>query len=113
LNCLVTPEEIARQIYIESPMAHPSVVMRRHWVQKVGWYQEHGWPEDYDLWLRVHLAGARFAKVQEVLPWWREHPRRLTRTGSRYSVENFTERQTCQTFWQRPSPGRKTLVLLP
>jgi glycosyltransferase involved in cell wall biosynthesis len=89
LNSLVTPEEIDRQIYVESPMAHPSVMMRRDWVEKVGGYEDHGWPEDYDLWLRLHLAGARFAKVPEVLLWWREHPRRLTRTDSRYSVENF------------------------
>lgn len=89
LNSLVTPEEIARQIYVESPMAHPSVVMRKDWVEKVGGYQEHGWPEDYDLWLRLHLAGARFAKVRETLLRWREHPERLTRRDSRYSVENF------------------------
>jgi FlaA1/EpsC-like NDP-sugar epimerase len=58
-------------------------------VEKVGGYQEHGWPEDYDLWLRLYLAGARFGKVPEVLVYWREHEHRLTLTDSRYSVENF------------------------
>jgi len=89
LNSLITPEAIAREIYIESPLAHPSIVMRKSWLEEVGGYQEHGWPEDYDLWLRLHLAGAKFAKVPEVLLSWREHPGRLTRTDSRYSVENF------------------------
>lgn len=89
LNRLVTPEAIAREIYIESPIAHPSIMIRRSWLERVGGYQERGWPEDYDLWLRMHLAGARFAKVPEVLLYWREHPDRLTRTDSRYSVENF------------------------
>jgi glycosyltransferase involved in cell wall biosynthesis len=89
LNSLTSPEAIAREIYIESPMAHPSVVIRKHWLDRVGDYQEHGWPEDYDLWLRLHLAGARFGKVPEILLSWREHPHRLTRTDSRYSVENF------------------------
>lgn len=89
LNSLVSPEEIARQIYVESPLAHPSVMMRREWIARMGGYQEHGWPEDYDLRLRLHLEGARLAKVPEVLLFWREHEGRLTRTDSRYSVENF------------------------
>ncbi len=88
-NGLVTPEDIAREIFVESPLAHPSVMMRREWLARAGGYQEHGWPEDYDLFLRLHLAGARFAKVPEVLLWWRERPDRLTRADSRYSVENF------------------------
>jgi glycosyltransferase involved in cell wall biosynthesis len=89
LNNLITPEAIAREIYIESPLANPSTMIRNSWLMEAGGYQEHGWPEDYDLWLRLHLAGAKFAKVPEVLLSWREHPDRLTRTDSRYSVENF------------------------
>lgn len=89
LNGLITPDAIAREIYIESPLPHPSVLMRRRWTTRLGGYQENGWPEDYDLWLRLHAAGARFAKVPEVLLYWREHGERLTRTDSRYSVENF------------------------
>jgi glycosyltransferase involved in cell wall biosynthesis len=89
LNSLVSCEEIARQIFIESPLPHPSVTFRKDWVRRAGGYQERGWPEDYDLWLRLHLAGARFAKVPEVLLEWRESPARLTRTDSRYSLENF------------------------
>jgi glycosyltransferase involved in cell wall biosynthesis len=89
LNALRTPEEIAREIYIESPLAHPSVTFRRQTFDSVGGYQENGWPEDYDLWLRMHTAGHRMGKVPEVLLHWREGPTRLTRTDSRYSVENF------------------------
>jgi glycosyltransferase involved in cell wall biosynthesis len=89
LNNLVTPESIDREIYIESPLPHPSIMARKIWMEKVGGYQEHGWPEDYDLLLRLHIAGAKFAKVPEILHFWREHPGRLTRTDSRYSVENF------------------------
>jgi glycosyltransferase involved in cell wall biosynthesis len=89
LNSLQSPEAISREIFIESPLAHPSVTMRREWLERVGGYQDHGWPEDYDLWLRMHAAGAHFAKVPDVLLYWREHPDRLTRIDSRYSVENF------------------------
>jgi len=89
LNGLLTPGAIAREIFIESPLPHPSVLVRWEWYEKMGGYQDQGWPEDYDLWLRMHLSGARFAKVDEVLLDWRESPRRLTRADSRYSLENF------------------------
>jgi cellulose synthase/poly-beta-1,6-N-acetylglucosamine synthase-like glycosyltransferase len=64
-------------------------MFRRRWITDIGGYQEHYWPEDYDLWLRLYLAKARFAKVPEVLLYWRESPERLTRTDARYSVKNF------------------------
>lgn len=89
LNGLVTPEDIAREIFVESPLPHPSMMIRREWLERMGGYKEFGWPEDYDLWLRMHLAGARFGKVEQVLLYWREHPDRATRTDSRYSVRNF------------------------
>jgi len=89
LNSLVEPEDIAREIFIESPVAHPSAMVRRDELVELGGYRDAGWPEDYDLWLRYHAAGRRFAKVPEVLTYWREHAGRLTRTDSRYSVENF------------------------
>lgn len=88
-NSLVTHDEICRELFIESPLAHPSVTFRRELVQRMGSYQDHGWAEDYDLWLRLYLAGVRFAKTPEVLLAWRESPGRLTRTDSRYSLENF------------------------
>jgi hypothetical protein len=89
LNALVDHEDIVREIFIESPIAHPTAMVRRDELLELDGYRECGWPEDYDLWLRYYLRGARFAKVNEVLLYWREHPDRLTRTDSRYSIENF------------------------
>lgn len=94
LNRLVSHAQITREIFIESPIAHPSVMIRRAALERVGGYEDHGWPEDYDLWLRMYLAGLIFAKVPEVLLSWREHPGRLTRTDPRYSVENFIRAKT-------------------
>ncbi len=110
LNSLVSPEAIARQIFVESPLAHPSVVIRREWLERAGGYQDYGWPEDYDLWLRLHLLGARFAKVPEVLLFWREHPARLTRTDPRYSVENFL-RAKARYLVASPLRERETVIL--
>jgi glycosyltransferase involved in cell wall biosynthesis len=89
LNSLVSNEDIRREIFIESPLAHPSILFRRSWLEAVGGYQDRGWAEDYDLLLRLYLMGAEFGKVAEVLFEWRESPGRLTRSDSRYSLENF------------------------
>ena len=89
LNELLTHDAIVREIFVESPLPHPSVMFRRDSVVGLGGYEEHGWPEDYDLWLRMYLAGKRFAKLPETLLAWRESPERLTRADSRYSLENF------------------------
>jgi glycosyltransferase involved in cell wall biosynthesis len=110
LNSLVSDEDIRREIFVESPVAHPSVTYRKAWVDKLGGYQERGWAEDYDLWLRLYLAGARFAKIPEVLLSWREHPKRLTRTDSRYSLENFL-RAKAYYLKQGPLSGREAVIL--
>lgn len=89
LNSLVNPEDIERDIFVESPLAHPSAMLRRGELLELGGYQDRGWPEDFDLWLRYHVAGKRMAKVPQVLLRWRDHGDRLTRSDARYSVENF------------------------
>ncbi len=89
LNSLVSDAQIKREIFVESPLPNPSVTFRRDWLLKMGGYVENGFPEDYDLYLRLYLAGAKFAKIPDVLHEWREHPNRVTHTDSRYSLENF------------------------
>ncbi len=105
LNGLVSHEDICREIFVESPIANPSATFRKAWIRNLGGYQDHGWPEDYDLWLRFYLAGAHFAKIQEVLLSWREHPGRLTHQDSRYSVENFL-RAKAHYLVRGPARGR-------
>ena len=109
-NALLSDEDIRREMFVESPLAHPSAVFRKEWVAAVGGYQEHGWAEDYDLWLRLYLAGATFAKLPEVLLYWRERPARLTRTHSRYSLENFLR---AKAHYLPPGPlrGREAVIV--
>jgi len=110
LNQLVTHEEICREIFIESPIVHPSATVRREEMMELGGYQERGWPEDYDLWLRYFVAGRRFAKVPQVLLYWREHPARATHTDSRYSVENFLRAKAWYLI-RGPLQGRDALIV--
>ena len=89
LNGRVRERDIRRDLWVESPLAHPSVVMRREALMAVGGYRDFDGPEDYDLWLRMAQAGYRFGKVAKVLLRWRDHSARLTRTDGRYRAEAF------------------------
>lgn len=110
LNSLVTDEDIRREIFVESPLAHPSVLFRRQVILMAGGYEERGWAEDYDLWLRLYLAGKRFGKVPEVLLDWRETPMRLTRLDRRYSLENFL-RAKAYYLMQGPLAERDAVMI--
>ncbi len=89
LNQLLDHASMARDRFVESPLVHPTVAMRRETVLALGGWREFPGPEDYDLWLRAFDAGLRFAKLPEVLLRWRDRPRRLTRTDPRYAPERF------------------------
>lgn len=89
LNSLVDPDHIARERLVESPLVHPSVVVRRAALEAVGAWREGPFPEDYDLWLRLLEAGVRMAKVPRVLLRWRDGEGRLTRTDPRYGRDAF------------------------
>lgn len=89
LNSLLTPEAIARNRFIESPVAHPSVMFRRELVERWGGYRDGPFPEDYELWLRWLEQGVRFAKVPRELLLWTDRPDRLSRRNPRYSPRAF------------------------
>lgn len=89
LNTLLTPAQIALNRFIESPLAHPSVLFRRELVERHGGYRDGDFPEDYELWLRWLAAGVRMAKVPRPLLTWHDSPDRLSRTDPRYTPEAF------------------------
>lgn len=89
LNGVVEPEAIALNRFVESPLAHPSVMFRRELLERHGGYRDGDFPEDYELWLRWLEAGVRMAKAPEVLLDWHDLPGRLSRTHPRYAVDAF------------------------
>ena len=88
-NDCLTPEQFTRELYVESPLIHPSVTYRRHVVSGLGGYRHGDFPEDYELWLRMLHAGRTLAKLPRVLLEWREEPDRLSRTDPRCSRDAF------------------------
>ncbi|MEX1012027.1 MAG: glycosyltransferase [Balneolaceae bacterium] len=90
-NQLLSPEQIALNRFVESPIAHPTVMFRRELAAQYGGYREGDFPEDYELWLRWMDRGVQMAKVPEVLLRWNDPTDRLSRTDSRYSFQAFYE----------------------
>jgi glycosyltransferase involved in cell wall biosynthesis len=88
-NALLDHDAICRDLFVESPFAHPSVAFRKEAVERVGGYRDRGWAEDYDLWLRLAAVGARFARLPRTLLYWRDRPERLTRTAGNCTLEAF------------------------
>jgi GT2 family glycosyltransferase len=88
-NGLLSVEDHHRQIFVESPLCHPSVMLRREALDAVGGFRDGLFPEDYDLWLRMDGAGFGLAKLPQVLLRWRHLPGSATRTDPRYARANF------------------------
>ncbi len=88
-NRLLSHEEITANLFVESPLAHPSVLVRRDIFERAGGYRDPGWAEDYDLWHRLRERGARFEKLPRTLLSWRDGESRLTRTHRMYSEKAF------------------------
>ena len=88
-NRLLDHDTIVRDLFVESPLTHPSVMLRTRTLRRLGGYRQFDGPEDYDLWLRAHAAGLRFGKLPQTLLRWRDGASRLTRCDARYAAERF------------------------
>ena len=88
-NSLTEHAFVMRDLLVESPFVHPSIMTRRAIMTDLGGYRDNGWPEDYDLWLRMAAEGVRFARLPQTLLFWRDHPERATRTMNEYAVHAF------------------------
>ena len=108
INSVVSPDEIERDLFVECPIAHPTLVLRKDRFDAVGGYRDVAWPEDYDLVLRLWAAGHRLGKVPEVLLDWRESADRASRTDPRYSEDAF--RRCKIAFIGQRINGRRVVV---
>lgn len=90
-NSIITPEEHALNRFVESPVAHPTMMFRAELMDLHGPYCTTPAPEDYELWLRWMAHGVRMAKVPRPLLTWHDHPDRLTRLHPHYNEERMFE----------------------
>lgn len=88
-NRILSPESIAADIYVESPLVHPSATFRRQTVMDLGGYRDGDFPEDYELWLRLVSAGRRIGKSARTMLEWRQRGDSYSRTDPRFSRRAF------------------------
>lgn len=80
-------EAIARKLHATTPLAHPTVMMRRRVVSAAGAYDpSFRFAEDLDLWLRLLNSGARFANLDQTLVRYRQQNTRRQSGHWRYNL---------------------------
>lgn len=89
LNSIDSPRRIHEEAFVECPVAHPALMIRREVLMAFG-YNSRGWPEDYDLILRLLAAGMEIGVLTRKRLSWRQTPGRLSRTAAEYSHSSFT-----------------------
>jgi len=92
-------QDFQREFLVENPVCHPAAMFRVEALELLshcqprsdgpGPYREGDFPEDYDLWLRLLRAGARFHKLQDRLVRWRDHDGRTSRVDPSYGRDAF------------------------
>lgn len=95
LASLSSAELVFRDRFVECPIAHPTLVVRRERLARLR-YLDRGWPEDYDLLLRLLADGPCVGVVPRRLLGWRNAPNRTSRRDGRYALDRFT---ACRAYY--------------
>lgn len=73
----IKPDDFGFHLLLTNPVAHPTMLARREAIAAVDGYQELP-TEDYDLWLRMTLHGARLRRLALPGLAYRAHPGQIT-----------------------------------
>ncbi|WP_115685411.1 glycosyltransferase [Corynebacterium senegalense] len=101
-----THEEIARYALINSPLNHPSVMLRTADVAAAGGYRGVHFMEDYDLWARLIASGRRLHNLPEPLTYFRVSPAQFARRTGREMFAAEREMQANLVSYGLVSPWR-------
>lgn len=69
-------------------IAHPTAMIRKDKVMKIGGYrEEYKESEDYDLWMRIIKSGGKIAKLKDKLLKYRMHEE--SKTNNSYNIDEY------------------------
>lgn len=88
-NSLLSVEAIHAARFIECPLQHPTLALRRSILVEEGGYRPGNFPEDYELILRLLHKGYRIEKLNRALLQYRCSPGQLSQKAARYNREAF------------------------
>ena len=84
------PDDIRQVAKRRNPINHPVVMFRKSAVLAAGGYQHFPLFEDYYLWIRMLMNGAKFYNIQESLLYFRFSPEMFKRRGGwRYVISEL------------------------
>jgi len=81
-------DDIVKYAKRRSPVCHPACMMRKKAVLAAGNYTHCPYFEDYPLWVRMIMSGARFYNIQEVLYYLRTTDGQIQRRGGLKYLRN-------------------------
>lgn len=110
LNGTVSARAIWQERFVEAPLVHPSMTLRRDVLVRAGGWHDSAWAEDWDLWLRLLEHGPVLGKVARRLHLWRDGAARLTRTDPRYAPERMVEARAHYLVRGPLSGGREAVI---
>lgn len=112
INAIETADDVRAAALVECPIAHPTLVLKASALRGVGGYRDMGWPEDYDLVLRILATGARLANVPspEPLLRWRMSEESHSLRSPSYSPAAF---RRCRAHFLRQAflPADRDVVV--
>ncbi len=117
-----THQALTAYMKSRSPFNHMTVMYRKCAVQRAGSYQDWFYNEDYYLWLRMYLEGAKFANTGTVLVHARVGKDMYRRRGGwKYFVSGYRLRKFMRekgiigwgVFWRSNAKRFAAQVLLP
>lgn len=107
---------IAAMLKWRCGITHPSILIRKAMLERVGGYRsQFNVLADYDLYVRILMAGGRFDAVQEPLVLFRvSHQQRLRRGGWSYAADEVAFRRFCRQvrFLSVPEWLASTLLMV-
>ena len=86
--------QIRQYMKMRNPVNHPAVMFRKSAVVAAGGYQHFPLFEDYYLWVRMLMNGAKFYNIQESLLFFRLSSEMFKRRGGwKYAIDEFRFQQ--------------------
>ena len=88
-NKIQNPKDHEREIWIEQTICQPAATMRQTALDGIGGYRDGPFPEDYDLFVRLHVAGYHFYKRGCVGHYWRRHSKSISVVSDDFHQDAF------------------------
>jgi hypothetical protein len=92
-------------LLLHNPLHVGSVLLRREWQERVGLFDEGLRSyEDWDMWLRLAVAGCRMCSIAQPVSLYRFHSAQMTRIGKQMTASTFAVLEKLYADPSLPAP---------